>query len=436
MSPWKAAGAAMIGSVMEYYDFFIYGPLAALVFGEIFFSEDLSSSAATLLALLTFAVGFLSRPFGGVVIGHFGDKVGRKSMLLLSFMLMGFITVAMGLLPTYAQIGVAAPILLAIMRFIQGFGIGGEWGGAALLAVESAPEGKKHFFGSLVQAAAPIGVALSSGTIAIITAVLDREQLIAYGWRIPFLLSAVLVIFGLWLRVSITETPEFADAQARVEEEEKKAEKERLPVIEAITRFPKQILAMIGTHVSDTTLGFINGVFVIGFATSVLGFEPSYVLAANLASAVTNFTFALLAGRISDKYGPQAVLIPATIGLALWAFPAFWLLDQRSVGLLFLVMIVGGALVGSLFSPQASLFSQVLPTKVRYSGMSVGFQVATVIGGGLGPIIAQWLEGETGGTTAVSAYVLVIALIALVSVIYLTRAEHKIEEGVHDVDDL
>ncbi|MDO5675969.1 MAG: MFS transporter [Propionibacteriaceae bacterium] len=418
----------MIGSILEYYDFFIYGPLAALVFADVFFSSDIPDAVGTLLALLTFGVGFLSRPFGGVVMGHFGDKLGRKSMLLLSFMIMGLVTVAIGLLPSYATIGVAAPILLTVLRFIQGFGIGGEWGGAALLAVESAPENKKHFFGSLVQASAPIGVALSSGTIAIITAILSREQLVAWGWRIPFLLSILLVLFGLWLRMSITETPEFADAQARADAAEDAAKKDRLPVVQAIARFPKQIAAMIGTHVSDTTLGFINGVFVIGFATGVLGFEPALVLAANLASAAVNFVFTILAGRVSDKHGPQRVLIPATIALGLWAFPAFWLLNTHSVPLLFLVMMVGGALVGSLFSPQASLFAQVLPTKVRYSGMSVGFQVATVLGGGLGPIIAQWLRNETGGTTAVSAYILIIAVIAFFSVRFLTRPENKLTE--------
>ncbi len=426
MTPWRAALAAMAGSVLEYYDFFIYGPLAATVFSAIFFAKDMSPAAATMLSLLTFAAGFLARPFGGVIIGHFGDRVGRKSMLLLTFMITGVVTILIGLLPTYATIGVAAPILLTFLRFLQGFGIGGEWGGAALLAVETAPEGKKNFFGSLVQAGAPIGIILSSGTIALTTALTTREQLLSWGWRIPFLLSVVLVAFGLWLRVHISETPEFEDAQRRADEKAAEQKKNQLPLLQAIKRYPGQLAAMVGTHMSDTTLGFINGVFVIGFATAVLKMDPALVLATNIASAAANFIVTPIAGRLADKFGPRRVLIPALVLLAAWAFPAFWLINTRSFVALFFVMIVGGMLVGTLFSPQASLFAEVLPPQIRYSGMSIGFQMGTVFGGGLGPIIAQWLRNETGSTTLVSAYVVLVAMIALVSVWYLTKAEHSI----------
>ncbi len=389
MSPWRAAMAAMAGSVLEYYDFFIYGPLAATVFGAIFFSKDISPQVATMLAILTFAAGFLARPIGGIVIGHFGDRIGRKSMLLLTFMITGVVTILIGVMPTYAQIGMAAPVLLTLLRFLQGFGIGGEWGGAALLAVETAPPDRKNFFGSLVQAGAPVGIILSSGTIALVTALTTHEQLLAWGWRIPFLLSIVLVAFGLWLRLHISETPEFAEAQARADAAETEKRKNQLPLVEALKRFPGQIAAMIGTHMSDTTLGFINGVFVIGFATGVLKMNPTLVLVTNIASAVANFIVTPLVGRLCDRLGSRKVLMTALILLALWAFPAFWLINTRSYVALFLVMIVGGMLAGSLFSPQASLFAEVLPPQVRYSGMSVGFQLGTVFGGGLGPIIAQ-----------------------------------------------
>lgn len=431
MSPWRAAMAAMVGSVLEYYDFFVYGPLAAIALGAIFFDDSIDPAFATLLSLLTFAAGFLARPIGGIVIGHFGDKLGRKSMLILTFMIMGIATVLMGLLPTYQSIGVAAPVLLTLLRMVQGFGIGGEWGGAALLAVESAPPEKKNFFGSLVQAGAPIGVILSSGTIALVTALLSYEDLLAWGWRIPFLASAVLVIFGMWLRTSISETPEFAAAQEKLEEQQKLRQKRQLPILQAITRFPGRILAMIGTHISDTTLGFVNGVFVIGFATSVLQLEASLVLLTNMASAMANFICTPLAGRLADRFGPRRVLVPATAFLALWAFPAFWLIETRSVVALFFVMVVGGMTVGTLFSPQASLFSRTLPTEVRYTGMSVGFQIATVIGGGFGPVLAQWLVATSdGSTTLVSAYIMLVAVVALVSVMYLTKKSNL--EDNHD----
>lgn len=432
MSPWRAAMAAMVGSILEYYDFFVYGPLAAIALGAIFFDDSIDPAFATMLSLLTFAAGFLARPLGGIVIGHFGDRLGRKSMLILTFMIMGVATVLMGLLPTYESIGVAAPILLTLLRMAQGFGIGGEWGGAALLAVESAPPEKKNFFGSLVQAGAPIGVILSSGTIALVTALTSHEELLAWGWRIPFLASAVLVVFGMWLRTSISETPEFVAAQKKLEEQQKLKQKKQLPILQAITRFPGRILAMIGTHVSDTTLGFVNGVFVIGFATGVLQMEASVVLLTNMASAAANFICTPIAGRLADKFGPRRVMVPATIFLGIWAFPAFWLIETRSVVALFFVMVVGGMIVGTLFSPQASLFSRVLPAEVRYTGTSIGFQIATVVGGGFGPVLAQWLVAtQDGSTTLVSVYIMIVAAVALVSVIYLTKKSNQVDDLDH-----
>lgn len=431
MGPWKAAIAAMVGSVLEYYDFFVYGPLAALVFGAVFFSAEMDPAAATTLSLLTFAAGFLARPVGGAVIGHFGDRIGRKTMLLLTFMITGVSTLLIGLLPGYAQIGAAAPLLLVTLRMLQGIGIGGEWGGAALLAVETAPPHRRAFFGSLVQAGAPIGVILSTGTVAIMTATLSHEDLVAWGWRIPFLASVILVVVGLVLRMQITETPEFRELQERAERDAHERSRRRLPLLDAVKGYPKQIGAMVGVHLSDTTLGFINGVFVIGFAANVLGMEPTLVLLANVASAAANLVCTPLAGRLADRLGTRTVLLPATVLLALWAFPAFWLIETRSYSALFLVMIVGGMLVGTLFSQQASLFAEVLPADVRYSGISVGFQVATVLGGGLGPVIAQRLQ-TVGGTTLVSLYLVGIAAVAFVSVWYLTGGSRKVATAERD----
>ncbi|BCW49716.1 MFS transporter [Arthrobacter sp. StoSoilB13] len=419
-SPWTAASASTIGSVLEYYDFFVYGPMAALVFGAVFFPSG-DPGLAAVLSLSTFAVGFVARPLGGIVIGHLGDRVGRKKMLLFTFFLTGFVTVGIGLLPTYSQVGVWAPIMLVSLRFLQGIGLGGEWGGAALLAVEHAPEAKRGFFGSLVQAGAPIGVILSSGVVAILTGTLSRADLLAWGWRIPFLLSTVLVIFGLILRLKITETPDFEKTVATP------AAKEKLPLVVALRRYPKQILAMIGVHVSDTTLGFMQGVFIIGFATTTLGISPTVALMANIASSITNLIITPVSGIISDRFGPRRVLVTATVALALWAFPMFWLMETKSVLALFVVMSANGLIVGMLFSQQATLFAAVLDPKVRYTGMSIGFQVATVIGGGFGPLIAQALQNNAGGATwSISGYLMLVALVALGCALYLTSRKTQV----------
>ena len=416
-TPWTAAMASMVGSVLEYYDFFVYGPMAALVFGAVFFPTG-DPALATLLALSTFAVGFVARPLGGIVIGHMGDKFGRKRMLMLTFFLTGVVTVGIGCLPTFNQVGIWAPILLVLLRFIQGFGLGGEWGGAALLAVEHAPENKRGFFGSLVQAGAPIGVILSSGVVAIITGTMSKADLLAWGWRIPFLISTVLVVFGLILRVRLTETPDFEKAVATAPATTK------LPLALVLRKYPKQILAMIGLHVSDTTLGFVQGVFILGFATMTLGISPTVALIANIAASMANLIMTPLAGLISDRIGSRPVLVTATAVLALWAFPMFWLMESKSVTALFVVMVCNGMIVGTIFSQQATLFAAVLEPKVRYTGMSVGFQVATVIGGGFGPLIAQALQNSAGGATwSVSTYLVIVAIIALVSAVYLTSRQ-------------
>src|SRR5699024_2984726 len=267
-----AVAASTIGSVLEYYDFFVFGTLSALVFGELFFPSE-NTAVSALLSLSSFAVGFVARPLGGILLGHFGDKIGRKPLLLFTFLLTGIVTVLMGVLPTYAQIGLAAPLLLVLLRILQGIGIGGEWGGAALLAVEHAPVEKKGLYGSLVQAGAPIGVILSSGSVAVLTATLNHDQLVAWGWSVPFLASVVLLLGGRFLRVNGAESPEFK----KVKEDRTE---EKLPVWEAIKRYPGQIVTAVLVHMSDTTLGLIQGVFVLGYASGALGMAPTIVLLA------------------------------------------------------------------------------------------------------------------------------------------------------------
>ncbi|SDR77811.1 MFS transporter [Microterricola viridarii] len=402
----RAVAASTVGSVLEYYDFFVFGSLSALVFGQVFFAAD-DPAVATLLSLATFTVGFIARPLGGIILGHFGDRVGRKRVLLFTFMLTGIVTVLIGFLPTYAQVGAIAPILLVLLRILQGIGIGGEWGGAALLAVEHAPANRRGLFGSIVQAGAPIGVILSSGVVAILTATMGIEGLVAGGWRIPFLASAALLLVGLFLRFRVEETPEFA----AVKEEKNEA---KMPVLEALRSYPKEILAAIFIHTSDTTLGLVQGVFVLGYASGVLGMDPTIVLLANIFSSVVNLIITPIAGHFGDSYGQKRVLSVGLVALALWAFPMFWLIGTGTVVGLFTATGVSGLLVGTLFSQQATLFADMFDPRVRYSGMSMGFQLGTVLGGGFGPLIAQSLTSATGGATwSVSTYILFIAIVAL-----------------------
>lgn len=401
-----AVAASTIGSILEYYDFFVFGTMSALVFAHVFFPSD-NPAVSGLLALATFTVGFIARPLGGILLGHFGDRIGRKPLLVFTFMLTGTVTVLIGLLPSYAQIGAWAPVLLVLMRVLQGVGIGGEWGGAALLAVEHAPDDKKGLYGSFVQAGAPVGVLLSSGTVALLAAALTTEQLHSWGWRIPFLASALLLVVGIVLRFKVAESPEFEEAKA-----ERPVQK--VPVLEAIRRYPAQIVAAILIHTSDTTLGLIQGIFILGYASGVLGMDPSIVLLANMFSSLTNLIATPLAGKLADRVGQRTVVRIGLVGLILWAFPMFWIIGTESVFGLFFAMGVGGVLVGWLFSGQATLFAAYFPTEVRYTGMSLGFQIGTVIGGGFGPLIAQALTDASGGSTwAVSAYVMFVALLAL-----------------------
>ncbi|MEV5542144.1 MFS transporter [Saccharopolyspora shandongensis] len=409
--PWKAAVASAIGSILEYYDFFVYGPMAALVFAELFFPAA-SSEAGLLLSLGTFAVGFVARPLGGIVIGHFGDRVGRRAMLVVTFLLTGVVTFAIGLLPTYAQIGIWAPILLVSLRFLQGVGLGGEWGGAALLTVEHAPAGRRGFFGSLVQAGAPIGVILSNGVVAVLAGTLSREQLLAWGWRIPFLISIVLVLVGLVLRWRITESPEFVRTR-------QSSERVRLPVLDALRHYPKQIAGAVGVHLGDTTLGFVQGIFLLGFATKVLGMDATAVLLANIAGSAVNLAVTPVIGHLADRFGRRSVLAAGAVALAVWAFPMFWLINTRSVVALFAAFAVGSVIVATIFAPQTSFFAELFEPRVRYSGISIGFQVATVLGGGLSPIIAQGLQTGVRGTWPVSLMLVVVAVISLVSVMAL-----------------
>lgn len=403
----RVTAASVIGNTIEFYDFIIYGSLTALVFSQIFF-PSFDPAVGTLLAFATFAVGFISRPLGGIIFGHFGDKFGRRPTLVVSLLLMGGATALMGLLPTYEQVGLLAPVLLVTLRFVQGFGIGGEWGGAVSLMVESAPRNRRGVFGAAVQMGSGFGIILSSATLTILLASMGSEELFAWGWRIPLLISAVLVAVGLVIRVMIPESPQFEALKS-----DNKVVK--MPLTQVLRHHHRTVLAAIGMYVGIGAFGFIQGVFFISYITGTLGIDRAVATAVNLVAAVFYLLTTLLGGWLSDRFGRRRIF---AIGVSLMVpatFIMFAAAQSGSVPVLFVAMAIVGACSGLPYGVQAALFFELFPAKVRYTGISLGFQIAVVLGGGLSPIIAQLLVTSSGGSTLpISFYVVSLAILALI----------------------
>ena len=421
---WKLATASVIGNTIEFYDFTIYATLTALVFTKLFFPSH-DPLVGTLLSFGAFAAGFLARPIGGVVFGHFGDRVGRRAMLMWSLGVMGVATFCIGVLPTYASIGVSAPILLTALRIVQGFGIGGEWGGAVSLMVESAPSRRRGLYGSLVQTGSGLGIILSSLTVSALLAFLTPAQLLAWGWRVPFLLSIVLVAVGVVVRVQIAESPEFRRATGR-------AKPVRVPLWETLRRHPRNVLVATGLHVSDAAFGFLMGVFTISYVTNTLGLSNTIAVNMNLVGAVFYLVATVVGGAVSDRVGRRrAYLVFATLMIPA-VFVFFWLLGLGSVPLLFLAGAIAQTVLGLVYGIQAAFFSELFRTEVRYSGISLGFQLATVLGGALMPTIAALLIAGSGGATwSVSVYITALVVLTLVATLAARTVSVDGPRGAH-----
>lgn len=401
----RVALASAMGTTIEWYDFFIYGTAAALVFGRLFFPA-VSDIAGTLAAFATFAVGFLARPLGGVVMGHFGDHIGRKATLVWSLLMMGGATVAIGLLPTYATIGVWAPILLVLLRFVQGFALGGEWGGAALMTVEHAPKGKRGLFGSAVSLGVPAGVIVANLAFLVVGLAMNDDQFDQWGWRVPFLVSTVIVVIGLFLRLRVAESPIFAEAR-------RKHTARRLPVVDVLRYDLRTVLLAAGTYLGVGGLGYIVIVYIVSYATVTLGMSQPTVLWLVIVASAAQGVAIVVSARWSDRVGRRRVWLGGALASLVWAVVFFPLIDTGSVPLVGLAMAGMMFFIGVNLGPQPAVFAELFVTSVRYSGVSLSIQLGTIFGGALVPFVATWLYSATGSSRAVAAYSIVLALITV-----------------------
>ncbi|MFC9839790.1 MFS transporter [Rhodococcus sp. NPDC127530] len=410
-SPLRVAMASFIGTTVEYYDFFIYGTAAALVFPKLFF-PDVSSAMGILLSFATFGVGFLARPLGGVVFGHFGDRVGRKKMLVISLVGMGSATMLMGMLPGYAQIGIAAPILLTMLRLVQGFAVGGEWGGATLMAVEHAPQAKKGFFGSFSQMGAPAGTSVATLAFLAVSQLPD-EQFLSWGWRLPFLFSAVLIIIGLFIRLSLDESPDFAAVR-------KRNAVVRVPVLAAISRHWREILLVAGTYLSQGVFAYICSAYLISYGTTVAGISRTFALAGVFVAGVVAVILYPIFGALSDTFGRKTMYLLGAVAMGVVIAPAFALINTGNPWLFMAALVlVFGIAMAPAAGVTGSLFTMIFDADVRYSGVSVGYTLSQVAGSAFAPTIATALYASTKSSDAIVVYLLIVSAISVVSVILL-----------------
>jgi MHS family shikimate/dehydroshikimate transporter-like MFS transporter len=421
----KVAFASAIGTAVEWYDFFLYGTASALIFGKLFF-PTFDPLTGTLASYGTFAAGFAARPVGGVVCGHFGDRVGRKSMLVITLLIMGISTFLIGLLPTYDQIGIWAPLLLVLLRLAQGFGLGGQWGGAVLMTVEHSPHGKRGFYGSLPQIGLPAGLLISTFVFGLISG-LPESALLAWGWRVAFLISIILVVVALYVRLAIMEPPAFAIVKQN-------RAIAKIPVMEAVRQHPGSVLLVMGARIAENGAFYLYSVFVLTYATLPnIGFSNSMALrAVAIAACIQLFTIPAF-GALSDKVGRRPVYLFGAIFTAVFAFPFFWLIEASLPALLVISVVLALSVGhGAMYAPQASFVSELFGTRVRYSGLSLGYQLASVLAGGLSPIIATTLYAKTGSSWPIAVYVIGMALITTVSVYMASETAHSdISAGIN-----
>jgi len=429
----KVLVAACAASAIEWYDFFIYLTAAALVFPALFFPADIDPVAGVLASFSTAAVGFFARPVGGVLFGHFGDRMGRKRTLVTALLLMGVATTLVGLLPTYSTVGIWAAIALFVLRICQGLAVGGQWGGAMLLATEYAPPSKRGFYGSFAQVGVPVGLVLGNAFFLILAAVQTQEAFGAWGWRIPFIASIVLIGLAMYIQLRLEDTPAFRRLQERQQEaqEEGGEARQRSPVLQVIREHPKQILLASGAFFVVNGAFYVMITGMLDYGTRDLGLSRSAMLTAVLISSFAQIFMLPAWSALSDRVGRRPVYLSGAVLLGLWSFPLFWLVDTRNIVLITVALLLGQLFLSMMYGPQAALFSEMFSRQVRYSGASIGYQLAAVFAGGLAPIIMVWLLDTTGTSISVSIYMFAMAALTFFSVYLVTETyEDEMAEDV------
>lgn len=406
--------ASMAGTVVEWYEFFLYATAATLVFNKIFFAEGMSEANGLIAALLTYAVGFVARPLGGVVFGHFGDKYGRKKLLQFAILLVGAVTFLMGCLPTYAQIGVWAPILLVLLRFLQGFAVGGEWGGAVLLVAEHSPDKQRAFWASWPQAAVPVGNMLATVVLLVLTGTLSDESFLSWGWRVAFWLSAVVVLVGYYIRTKVTDAPIFLEAQQEVE----RVKAVSYGVFEVLKRYPRGVFTAMGLRFAENIMYYLVVTFSIVYLKTHVGADTGDILWWLLAAHAVHFLVIPQVGRLSDRFGRRPVYIVGAILASTWGFFAFPMMNTGDYLLIMAAVILGLMIHALMYAPQPAIMAEMFPTRMRYSGVSLGYQVTSIVAGSLAPAIATWLLDKFDSWVPIALYLAGAAAITLVAALF------------------
>ena len=420
----KVALTSLSGTSIEWYDFFLYGAAAGLVFPKLFFGEA-SPTTALILSFLTFAAGFIARPVGGIIFGHFGDLIGRKKTLVIALMLMGISSTLIGLLPTYDMIGIAAPILLTLLRFAQGIAIGGQWGGAMLLVTESAPKGKRGYYGAFAQAGAPVGVILANLAFIIVGMFTNEESFLSWGWRIPFLASFVLIIISLYVQLRLEDTKAFKELEVLKSNNpsEEKVIKSS-PILEAIRKYPKRISLAAGAFLSVQVTFYILIAFLLAYGVETTDLDRDDLLMAVLIGSAIMVPTQFYFSAYSDKNGRKGIFMTGASLTAIWAFAIFPLMASGSFILAVLAITLGLTFLGMMYGPQAAFFAELFSTEVRYSGASLGYQLGAIVGGSFAPIIATLLW-KNYDIFWVSVYIAFASVLSLICVFMLTETFQK-----------
>ena len=420
----KVALTSLSGTSIEWYDFFLYGAAAGLVFPKLFFGE-VDPTTALILSFLTFAAGFIARPVGGIIFGHFGDIVGRKKTLVIALMLMGVSSTMIGLLPTYETIGIAAPLLLTFLRFCQGIAIGGQWGGAMLLVTESAPSNRRGFYGAYAQAGAPVGVILANIAFISVSSLTTEEDFLSWGWRIPFLISFVLVLISMYIQLRLEDTKAFKELEAtKSQDQDNRRQIKSSPILEALRRYPGRISLAAGAFLSIQVTFYILVAFILAYGVQTTELSRNEILMAVLIGSALMMPTQFVFSDYSDKHGRKGIFMTGAVLTALWSFALFPLIDTGNFYLVIVGVTGGLVFLGMMYGPQAAFFAELFSTEVRYSGASLGYQIGAIIGGSFAPTIATLLW-KNYDILWVSAYIAFASLLSLISVYFLTETYQR-----------